>query len=125
MVPESGILQQVEFPNQESGIDMRIPANGNIEDISKGGVFITTPVVFPDRSIIEFEIDLPNSLSKIPVVAMVKWGTETPQPAGKGMGVQFLRISPEGLDALNQYVDAYQDEMRAAPPPGSKRPKPQ
>ena len=94
---------------KESSEQAPDPADeGNIENVSKGGVLISSWTTFPVGTVIEFELALPNAPEKIPAVGVVRRALPDEEPPA--MGVEFLRISKEHLAALNEYVDAYESE---------------
>ncbi len=81
---------------------------GDIANISTGGVFIATPDPLPMETVVEFDMRLPTLPSAISVTAVVRWHQEEKEP--RGMGVEFLEISESDLNALCVYLDAYQSE---------------
>lgn len=73
-----------------------------ISNISLGGVFIETQHPFPIGTVIEMEFSLPNSNLKTRAKGIVKWS----DPTGKvrGMGIEFLQVSIEEKDRLQDYL---------------------
>ena len=80
----------------------------DIANISKGGVFIATDKPFPIDTVVAFDMRLPTLPQNIPVKAVVRWSQGEKEP--RGMGVEFIEISENELNALNVYLDAYISE---------------
>jgi len=81
-----------------------------IVNISKGGIFISTPRPLPTDTDIEIEFFLPKAPSKIRAKGKVKWAMENVQRSnGKpgivpGMGIKFIQISKESLKEIQSYL---------------------
>ena len=99
--------------------DVQIPLNivpvhifteSQIVNISKGGVFISTPRPLSDDSEIEIEFVLPRVSKKIRAKGKVKWSINSSEkPDGThgiipGMGVKFIEISKEHLKEILKYI---------------------
>lgn len=98
---------QVTKLRKSSMEEAEATAEGNIGNVSKGGVFIETDGDFAAGNVLEFEIRLPNWMDPIPVVTVVRWKQDQDP---KGVGVEFLQIGSSELIALNEYIDAYKRE---------------
>jgi len=89
---------------------VHIFTESQIVNISKGGVFISTPRPLPENSDIEIEFVLPKVDKKIRVIGQVKWAIDNvSRPDGTpgivpGMGVKFIKISKENLKKITTYL---------------------
>jgi type IV pilus assembly protein PilZ len=100
--------KEVKIPLEITPV--HIFTESQILNISKGGVFITTPRPLPTDTEIEVEFLLPKVSKKIRVKGKVKWSIDQNQmPNGKpgivpGMGVKFIQISKESLKEILKYI---------------------
>lgn len=81
---------------------------GFTEDISEGGVFLTTYDLHPMGTEIEVEFTLPTG-HIVRAVGVVRWlrdpRDEAPD-APPGMGLQFRALLPEDRAAIQEFIDA-------------------
>lgn len=79
----------------------------HIRDFSVGGAFLETSESFPIGCGVRFAINVPSIVEEIPVLAIVRHIESDPMI---GIGVEFLGISPEHLQALTKFIQEYQRE---------------
>ncbi len=100
----------VKIPISRSTIPVFLESQ--IMNLSKGGVFIRSDIVFPLGSEIDFEFSLPGSSRAVRAVGVVVW--TRPRRKGEkhflpehppGMGVQFRTIHSEDLDFLMEQLE--------------------
>jgi hypothetical protein len=74
---------------------------GRVEDLSEGGVYIYTGLVWPSTRTLEFRFHLPDD-PEVPIRGrgMIVW-TEP-----MGFGVQFNGLSPANLSRIKAFVDS-------------------
>ena len=91
-------------------VPVHIFTESQIVNISKGGVFISTPRPLPNDSEIEIEFVLPRVSKRIRVKGTVKWSIDQSSlPDGSrgivpGMGVKFIKISKESIKEIQRYL---------------------
>jgi len=78
-------------------------------NISAGGVFIESSMILPEATELTVEFSLPDSNNIIIAKSRVAW-TNGPDSIKKaslppGMGVQFLDLSMEDMNAIRTYLD--------------------
>jgi uncharacterized protein (TIGR02266 family) len=80
-----------------------ISSRGRITDLSQGGFFIDTMNTLPEGADIRFRIDLPGDESRTPLSgeALVIW-----QRPMAGMGVRFIKLSPEDRERLTAFLSS-------------------
>ena len=92
---------------------------GLTQNISSGGLFITTHHLRKIGDRITLKFTLPGSEKVIAVETEVRWIRENSAlmraDGGTGMGVRFINLSPETSAAINAFVQAreslyYDDE---------------
>jgi len=74
------------------------------ENISGGGVFITTSADFSQGQIIDFTISFPGLLEPIAVRGEIKWCRPEGGDEPAGIGVQFLMDESPGRDPLKHLI---------------------
>ncbi len=79
---------------------------GFTEDISKGGLFIATHRILPIGTEVTVTLLLEGREFTLP--AQVVWAREQnpllPQGIEPGMGLQFVRLSPEQISAIEEFI---------------------
>lgn len=88
-----------------------------IRNVSSGGVFIVTPFPFPISSLVEFDFNLPGQKEIVHVKGVVRW-TQTQGP-DTGMGIEFLEVTAESREVIQDYVKRRDEEENPALPPGT------
>jgi uncharacterized protein (TIGR02266 family) len=64
-------------------------------DLSRGGIFISTPEPLGNGSTVNLTIMLPGN-GEVEVKGVVKWIREDETPSGKaGMGIEFLDVNSD------------------------------
>ncbi|MGB0680770.1 MAG: TIGR02266 family protein [Polyangiales bacterium] len=79
---------------------------GFTEDISEGGLFLSTYDLQPMGTEVVLNFSLPNGV-KVEVVGIVRWLRDTRDAQDgvpPGMGVQFTNMSPEDEEAIQSFV---------------------
>lgn len=80
---------------------------GFVKNMSRGGFFIETDVVYESGLQIGFEFYLPNSPKAISGVAQVRWMHGTDAGGGvPGMGLEFVSFEGDSEQILDDFVRA-------------------
>ena len=83
---------------------MHLPSS----DVSVGGVFIESDLIFEIGEIVDMEFCLPGEKEPIKVKGQVvranKERVEKGDPIMPGMGVRFIDLSSEGKERIRQYL---------------------
>ena len=80
---------------------------GNCRDLSEGGMFITTEEPLPRGTEVKILIQLATGNETICVEGIVMW-VRPPMPSPQfppGMGVRFIRVSPEARELLQRKIE--------------------
>ncbi len=72
---------------------------GITQNISTGGLFVECKSCFGVGTMVEVEFQLPGADEPIQAMIWVVW-----EKAGQGFGCQFLNLSAESRDAIEDYV---------------------
>lgn len=86
----------IVYEGYSESIPLRVP------DISTHGMFINTPRIFPESAVLRVKFRLNRSGVEVNARAEVRYCL-----AGVGIGVEFVDISPEAQQAI-------EEEMKAA-----------
>ena len=78
--------------------------SANAQEISGDGMFLRTPDVLPEGSMLTLRVRLPASARGFTVLARVTHVVLGSATLRRGMGVQFLDISPKDRDSVLAYV---------------------
>lgn len=90
--------------------------NVNVENISKGGMFIVTDKIEPPGTKIELLFDFGKEIKrKIMAEAVVVWNRKTQEQQGdegkklpQGMGIEFTKMFPEDAEKfLNDFIEKW------------------
>jgi len=74
---------------------------GQVSDISMGGVFIEIKTPFAQGDVIAFEMRIPQNNQKIDMTGIIRWVSEqSPQ----GIGVELLKTTSNNRKKLKQFV---------------------
>ena len=74
-------------------------------DVSRGGIFISTPEPLGNGSTVNLTIMIPGN-GEVEVQGVVKWIREDETSSGKaGMGIEFVNVSSELSRKLDTLVD--------------------
>ncbi len=84
------IMQDLNFGKQE----LR-----PLESVSEDGMFIPTPDVFMENSVLDLKFKLHNQRKQIVVKAKVRHAI-----VGVGMGVQFVNLKPEDRRRIRRFI---------------------
>ncbi len=82
-------------------------SEGNCRDLSEGGMFIFTEEPFPRGTQVKILIQLETGNETICVEGIVMW-LRPPMPSPQfppGMGVRFIRVSPEAREQLRRKIE--------------------
>ncbi|MEZ4704803.1 MAG: PilZ domain-containing protein [Bdellovibrionota bacterium] len=80
-----------------------------LSNLSKGGAFIQHPKPAAVGSQLEISFALPDQQDPITLKARVAWTYIQPgkaEPNGTGMGVQFLEVSQEQEQKIQEYISS-------------------
>ena len=80
---------------------------GFTENISSGGVFISTRNLLPIGTELTLKLKLSDGQPPIDAVGIVRWvrDTEPGSDAAPGIGLQFSNLSDEDRDRINTFID--------------------
>jgi len=81
--------------------------DSEIMNLSKGGVFLKADIPLPLRSHIDFQFSLPDESRVVKATGIVVWSRKYSKEKNKpsGMGVQFLDISTDDIEAILDYIE--------------------
>jgi len=81
--------------------------DSEIMNLSKGGVFIKADIALPLRSKIDFHFTLPEDSKVVKATGLVVWSREKSKKSSEisGMGVQFMDISSDDIEAILDYIE--------------------
>lgn len=82
---------------------------GIIKNISQGGVFININKSFPIGTTIALKFNLPKIKDQIVTQAQLRWIQKDENNQLIGIGVQFLRLKPIEVWAINQLSHPVKD----------------
>jgi hypothetical protein len=85
-------------PTRPGNYVIYVEGSGSISDLSVTGVFVIDEDPLPVGTTINFELRLQSC--SIPVKGVVRRSVP-----GKGMGIQFVQLGPEGKILLKSYLD--------------------
>ena len=79
---------------------------GFLENMSAGGVFIATHLLKPVGSVIDFNIQLPDSTHVVRGKGEVRWVREYNERSNvpPGVGLRFVELSPGSLEAISDFL---------------------
>jgi len=90
------------------GQDARNPRSAVTGNLSTGGVFIETADILPVDESICISLDLPGTPAPVTCTGRVAWLNHSEDRRQKnlpaGMGVQFIDLSLDGMNAIRQFV---------------------
>jgi uncharacterized protein (TIGR02266 family) len=105
----------------ETGDPFFLSADEECQNLSRGGVFVTTHEPVPAGSRLLVELTLPGG-SPVQAIGRVAWTRMTPGDGSEstraGIGIEFLGGSPDDFEAVERYVDgvARRSTRRVAAP---------
>jgi uncharacterized protein (TIGR02266 family) len=81
--------------------------DSEIMNLSKGGLFLKADICLPLRSQVDFQFALPSEARIIKATGMVVWSRDRKKAQGEasGMGIQFLEISTDDVEAILDYIE--------------------
>lgn len=80
--------------------------DSEIMNLSKGGVFLRSDIALPLKSTVDFEFALPGESRVIKATGMVVWSrTKKGQGEMTGMGVQFVDMSSDDIEAILDHME--------------------
>ena len=80
---------------------------GLTQDLSKSGLFVATTTPCPIGAQVHLRFALPTSKEPIEALTEVRWvrPQDVPDGGGKaGVGLMFLRMSPQGKQAVKTFL---------------------
>lgn len=92
---------------------------GLTQDISRGGLFVSTYHLLPVGSRLNLRFELPNG-ARIEVLGQVRWVLDSDADSRPGIGIEFVEAPPEVLDSIAAFCAArpplYFDTVAPAAP---------
>jgi len=85
----------IQYEGRTQDLPVRAP------DLSPSGMFINTPQHFPEGAILKVSFRITRGNELIETRAEVRYCLE-----GVGVGVEFVDIAPESVEAIQREVDA-------------------
>lgn len=74
-------------------------------NLSEGGIFVKTSKKLPLNATIHLRFYLPNSDRLIEATGRVAWvNTDAGSSPGPGIGIQFVKLSPESLSIIQEFI---------------------
>ena len=110
---QARISKEKEFSNRpqrmtlSAKVTIRSQTNffmGFSENISEGGVFISTLSPPGIGESIEIEIPIENSEKKVFVQGIVRWHRRRPDGAATGCGIQFVDLQVDAKQAIENLI---------------------
>lgn len=84
---------------------------GYVLNLSRGGVFLTTDVVFAVEEQFRLRFFLPFQLGPVDARVQVRWRTQDvdspPKELRTGFGLEFIEIDPEMQDKISQFIEKF------------------
>lgn len=82
-------------------------------NVSEGGVFVATHQVAPVGTVVSLSLFLPGRTAPLVALGEVRWtrpytGNDDVPP---GLGVRFVQIDLEALDAVRTFVESVRDPL--------------
>jgi Tfp pilus assembly protein PilZ len=94
--------QSLELPVLVSDAANRVKAGIRFDaaDLSAGGAFLRSDLLFEVGEILNLQIDLPSHGRIAAVGRVVRVSRGTPQDRAAGMGIEFIDLSPADRTAI-------------------------
>ena len=83
-------------------------ASGKAHNLSRGGIYVETHCEIPLKTRVDLKIRLPELGCEIAPGGTVIWQREGQEPGLIGMGIEFIRIAPEEMRSLTDFIDLRQ-----------------
>ena len=84
---------------------------GYVLNLSRGGVFLSTPESFEMGAQFRLRFFLPFQLGQVDALVVVRWRTtdvdNPPKQLRGGLGCEFVQIDPEMQDKIDQFIDRF------------------
>ena len=77
---------------------------GHIMNISCSGLFLNTETVLPVGTELALRIRLPEDLESMAIAGRVVWAKQAACASPSGMGIEFVRTSPEDRRKINSFI---------------------
>jgi len=97
--PRHGCEIEVEFADESHFFA------GLTQDISRGGLFVSTYHLLPVGSRLSLRFELPNG-AQIEVLGQVRWVLDSDADSRPGIGIEFVEASPEVLNGIAAFCAA-------------------
>lgn len=97
--PRHGCELEVEFADESHFFA------GLTQDISRGGLFVSTYHLLPVGSRLNLRFELPNGV-QIEVLGQVRWVLDSDASSRPGIGIEFVEASPEVLNSIAAFCAA-------------------
>lgn len=73
-------------------------------DISKGGLFLTTPEPLREGEEVDLSIKVDDQ-HYIDAKGIIRWSRDENEKTLAGMGIEFVGVTPEGQEKLNALLE--------------------
>jgi uncharacterized protein (TIGR02266 family) len=97
---------------------------GYAKDLSKGGMFVATSRFLPVNAVVRVHIELPDGGGVVPVIARVAFVRDEGEAATarlpSGMGLEFLDLAEDSLNAIARFVSERTLEVADRTPPAPR-----
>jgi Tfp pilus assembly protein PilZ len=84
---------------------------GYVLNLSRGGVFLTTDIVFAMGDEFRLRFFLPFQLGPVDARVQVRWRTQDvenpPKELRTGFGLEFIEIEPEMQDKISRFIEKF------------------
>lgn len=84
---------------------------GYVLNLSRGGLFLSTKDLFNVGDEFRIRFFLPFQLGQVDAGVVVRWRTQDaknpPQGPRRGLGVAFVKVEPEALEKIEQFIDRF------------------
>ena len=87
---------------------------GFANNISEGGLFITTHSPAPIGETVSVKFKLPNSGHEVEIQCIVRWARDYNQltpDMSPGMGLEFVNLPKEIYDEINEFIENVREPM--------------
>lgn len=84
---------------------------GFVLNLSRGGVFLSTKDLFELGDTFRIRFFLPFQLGQVDAEVGVRWRTQDAESPPKnlrgGQGLEFVKVAPEALEKIEQFIDRF------------------
>ena len=94
------------------------PSQGVTVNLSGGGLLLESPELYPDGSILDLSLELPDGSPRLPMRVEVLRDGGRASPGARAtwfLGVEYLRIDEESQDRITRYIYMLQRAIQEDP----------